>query len=130
VLAAVERGLLVYLILEPCQQLAARRPPGDEFAGIVEHLRAAMAEMVAGTAVATIDLAVPIGAHAVDILLPLERSPPLVKLLAALYLVQSLVLADRFVLDAGSTFDNATLRLIAFALLVRARNLVFQLLTP
>jgi hypothetical protein len=36
-----------------------------------------------------------------------------VNLLAALYLVRTLVQADRFTLVAGSTFDLATLRLIA-----------------
>jgi len=110
---AIERGLLAYLILLPCQQLAKRLPPGGELDEIIEQLRAAMTEMVADADIETAELAVPIGTHAAEILAPMERNTPVANLLSALYLVRTLVQSDRFTLDAGSPFDVATVRLIA-----------------
>ena len=110
---AIERGLLVYLILLPCQHLAAHQPTGGELDEIIEQLRAAMTEMVADSGIETAELAVEIGTHAAEIMRPVERNKPVVNLLSGLYLIRNLVFADRFVLAAGSTLDLATVRLIA-----------------
>ena len=111
--SAIESGLLIYLILAPCQELAARRPTDGDLAEIVEQLRTAMTQSVEHSPVPTTDLAVPIGTHVAEVLRPLEANSTMLKLLAALYLARNLVLADRFSLEAGSPLDLATLRLIA-----------------
>jgi hypothetical protein len=111
--SAIESGLLIFLILGPCQELAARRPVDVELADIIEQLRAAMTQSVEHSLVSTTELAVLIGTHAAVVSRPLERKSTILKLLAALYLTRNLVSADRFSLEAGSTLDLATLRLIA-----------------
>lgn len=111
--SAIESGLLIYLILAPCQELAARRPTDGDLAEIVEQLRASMTQSVHHSSVPTDELAVPIGMHVAEVLRPFETNSTILRLLAALYLTRNLVFADRFNLEPGSTLDLATSRLIA-----------------
>lgn len=110
---AIERGILIFLVLGPCQELASRRPNDEELAGIIEQLRATMTQSVEHLSISATELALPIGTHVAEILRPIEGRTTILRLLTALYLARNLVFTDRFILEAGSILDLATLRLIA-----------------
>ena len=57
---AIERGILIFLVLGPCQELASRRPNDEELAGIIEQLRATMTQSVEHLSISATELALPI----------------------------------------------------------------------